>query len=155
MGTEKIKFFVLVSGMPGSGKSYMAKLLREKWGGHLIDDPTTDNRNAIDAELDEIPAGCDLIFITDPFFCLQYVQKLAEEKLCGRFPGCSIAWIFLDNNPEQCRMNVARRNDGRKVEGSIRRFSKEFHFPGTPNSLLLDCYSDEESFKEMVEGITL
>lgn len=154
-GLVGTKYFVLVGGMPGSGKSYLAKLLQQKYGGHLIDDPTTDNRHAIDAELDKIPADCDLIFITDPFFCLQYVQKLAEEKLEGRFPVCAISWIFLDNNAAQCRMNVAKRNDGRRVEGSIRRFSKEFHFPGTKNALLLDCYSDEESFRKMVEGIVL
>ncbi len=149
-----IKYFVLIASLPGGGKTYLAKLLQQKYGGHLIDDPTTDNRNAIDAELDKIPADCDLIFITDPFFCLQKVQESAEEKLRGRFE-CAIAWIILDNDPAQCRMNVEARNDGRNVEGSIRRFSREFHFPGTSNALLLDCYSDEESFRKMVEEIIL
>lgn len=141
--------------MPGSGKSYLAKLLQQKWGGHLIDDPTTDNRNTIDFELDHLPFWADLIFIADPYFCLARVQKLAEEKLYKKFPGCAISWIFLENNADQCRMNVAARNDGRRVEGSIRRFTKEFHFPGTSNALLLHCYTDDESFRKMVEGIIL
>lgn len=142
--------FILVAGNCGSGKSYLAKLLQKKWGGYLIDDPKD-----IDRELDDIPNEYDLIFITDPFFCLRHIQELAEKKLYERFPDCVISWVFLANNAEQCRINVAARNDGRQVEGSIRRFSREFHFPGTRNSLILDCYTDEVSFREMVERIEL
>lgn len=141
-----LKFFVLMSGLPGSGKSYLAKILAEKHNGYLIDDPTD-----IDSELSKIPQNKNLIFITDPFFCLEEIQKLAEEKLYGWFPWCGITWIALDNNPQQCRMNVAARNDGRPVEGSIRRFSKEFHFPegGTP----FPCYADEESFRAAADKL--
>jgi hypothetical protein len=144
------KHFILIGSLPGGGKTYLAKLLQKKWGGYLIDDPKD-----IGWELINIPMGCDLIFITDPFFCLRYVQKLAEEKIYGQFPDCAISWIFLENNADQCRINVAERNDGRKVEGSIRRFSREFYFPGTSNSLLLSCYTTDESFRAMVERIEL
>lgn len=147
-------FFLLLGGAPGSGKSYVAKLLKDKWGGYIIDDPSAPSKcTNIDKELDKIPDGIDLVFITDPFFCLQKVQKLAEEKLWGRFPGCKIAWVILDNNPTQCKINVERRDDGRKVDGSIRRFSREYHVP--PGAYILPCYVSEGQFLKEVEKIVL
>lgn len=146
-------YFVLIAGNCGSGKSYVAKLLNKKWGGYIIDDPSVPSKNTnIDKELDKIPDGIDLVFITDPFFCLQKVQESAEEKLRGRFE-CAIAWIILDNDPVQCRINVEARNDGRNVEGSIRRFNREFHVP--PGAHTLPCYVSEAQFLEAVGRVTL
>lgn len=139
------KYFTLIAGLPGSGKTYLAKSLQEKYGGFLVDDPKNMDR------INEIPEDADLIYITDPYFCLSNVRRTTEKRLYEMFPGCAIAWIFLENNPAQCRENVKVRNDGREVEGSIRRFSKEFSSPA--NSPLLPCYRDEESFREMVERI--
>lgn len=144
MGT---KHFILIAGNCGSGKTYLAKLLQKKYGGIIIDDPKSLSC------LDEIPDDIDLIYITDPYFCLTSVRELAEEKIWGLFPGDGIAWLYFENDVVQCRKNVTSRDDGRYVKPSVSRFAAQCSFPA--NAPLLPCYKDEQSFLAMVEGIIL
>ena len=139
-----MKFFLYV-GAPGAGKTYLAKLIQARLGGLLIDDPRT-----ID-EILRIPPDTKVVHITDPNFCLERVRKKVTISLEREFPGCRLIWLFFENNIEQCRANVIERDDGRKVEGSLRRFGKEYTWP--TGQELLPCYNDEVDYNQLADYI--
>lgn len=109
-------------GLPGSGKSYIAREHFMALGdqGCLFDDIQS---------LDVLPENGEYeeIGITDPNFCFSSVRARADEILSEKYD--NIEWIFFENAPEKCLKNVSWRNDGRKVDKFILNVSKEYFIP--------------------------
>lgn len=77
----------------------------------------------------ELPKDdCNLI-ITDINLCDSRIAEMCIDQLSIRYPMHVINIIYFENDPDACRANVERRNDGRSVEGSIQRFSKIYQPP--------------------------
>lgn len=102
-------------GLPGSGKTYHAKKLCDI----VVDDI---------AELSQLPSPEEIkgkrLGITDVNFCDRRILHKAITELFRIYPGAIIGIHYFENDAEKCRANVAHRNDGRNVEGTIRRFEK-------------------------------
>ena len=105
--------------MPGSGKTHLAYSIPNAF---VIDDI-----QSIESIREAISNNHHHIAITDPNLC-ESVTRKAAETILSEFSE-EIDWIFFENNPEQCRKNVELRNDGRLVEGSIKRFSRTYTIP--------------------------
>ena len=110
---------ILICGLPGSGKTDLAYKLK-KPSSIVIDDIARieDLRDALAKNPDEV-------IVTDPAFCNTQVRELATKKLLGY----DIEWIFFENDPVKCKVNVDHRNDGRLVKGLIEALSKTYVIP--------------------------
>jgi tRNA uridine 5-carbamoylmethylation protein Kti12 len=108
---------VLFVGLPGSGKTYYANKMCD-----LVIDDISD--------ISQLPSfiGNKTVGITDVNFCDERILKKAKEILNSRYE-VNIEVIYFANDPEKCRNNVEYRNDGRNVEGTIRRFEKIYNPP--------------------------
>lgn len=109
---------ILIIGLPGSGKTYLANKLQS--GGTVIDDITDQN---------QLPERCERLIITDVNFCDEKLLKKACVILQSKYPGAVIDRMYFENDAKKCRRNVEYRNDGRNVEGTIRRFEKIYKIP--------------------------
>ena len=111
-------------GLPGSGKSYLAKKIAEDCKDPLIvDDISSINK------LPKNGVYSDII-ITDPYFCLEKVRLQANKYIIDNYK--CVEWLYFENNQEKCLKNVSFRNDGRKVEGLI-RLLQNIYFPPKNN----------------------
>lgn len=115
------KSIILIVGLPGSGKTYLANQLSNE--NRIFDDITS---------LDELSSN-DNFVITDVNFCDKNILSVAIDKLNKLFPYHSVEIIYFENDPDKCRNNVIYRckefNDCRNVEGTIRRFEKIYDPP--------------------------
>lgn len=105
-------------GLPGSGKTHLA----HSWPQvHVIDDIHS---------VDELPLPhtVDHLVICDPWFCMTLVRHQAEHVLRMRYD-VAPEWIYFENDPVQCRMNVLVRDDGRQVMELIRNLSQHYEIP--------------------------
>ena len=118
--SQKIRCLV---GLPGSGKSYQARLLAAQ-GWVVVDDP--DPQIGL-TRVDEAIASGNNVVITDPHFCVTSVRDLADTYL--KRSGAEVTWEFFENDREACRKNTARRADGRDVEATIRTYSRLYVIP--------------------------
>jgi hypothetical protein len=123
---------ICIVGLPGSGKTKVANDLcylhtlfpdhPNRWGipstAIVVDDIKS---------LDQLPAPdeCDLLIITDPYFCITSTRKTADAFLKLRYCG-EVDWRFFPNEPEKCLLNVEHRADGRKVFEFIKQLSKVY-----------------------------
>ncbi len=110
-----------IVGLPGSGKTFLANRLASK----LLDVKVIDDIRTI-SELPENGETENLI-IVDPNFCFDEVRTRADQFLSKNYD--VVEWLFFENSPEKCLVNVELRNDGRKVEGLIRILHKNYHPP--------------------------
>lgn len=112
-----------VVGLPGSGKSH-----------HIC-----SNRSHQDWVTDDIQSLISLphelsvyvlhtLWIADPFFCISSTRQKATKILVDKY-GVSPEWIYFENAPEKCKVNVQHRPDGRKVLGLINSLSKVYEIP--------------------------
>ena len=126
---------ILIVGLPGSGKTHLARKLVQNQGLKLFDD--------IDS-LDQLFCALknqESCIITDPNLCDPSIRAKALKILKENFEELTLEWIFFKNDPESCRKNVAFRNDGRDVEATIKRFSKVYEVPEGVQSL--DIWNSE------------
>lgn len=139
---------VCLVGLPGSGKTFVGRQIAIENGGEgWFFDDISQPRSQFDY------AHAPTVFerfvsrITDPFFTQhlpkeKHVAVLTDVNLCEPEqrekaietirhyrPDAEIEWIFFENAPDKCRKNVFLRSDGRKVEETIRRFSKSYVIP--------------------------
>lgn len=116
----------LIIGLPGSGKTHYAKTVL----GHL---PLVDDIN----DLNQLPDANEFV-ITDPNFCNWEILNQARRLLDEKYDGSKFIEIYFENNPKKARANVKRRNDGRNVEGTIKRFAPIYNPPADA----LEIYSE-------------
>lgn len=105
----------LIVGLPGSGKTTLAKSME----GHLVDDP--------DQRLDMLitPAPAHLI-ITHPYLCVRESLKTLIIYLSVYYSGVTPKIIYFENDPKQCMIN-ARKRVNKPVEGFIKQLTKEYY----------------------------
>lgn len=118
-----------IGGLPGSGKTYLGKKLAEKYGYILFDDINIETV----ANLKHAIKNNKSVIITDPYFCFIQDRQCAEKTFKTINPTCEIEWILFENDPESCKSNVKRRNDGRKVNMLINTLSKKYNTDGVTN----------------------
>ena len=138
---------LFIVGLPGSGKSVMAKKINKDNGDkyYIIDDPKNFNED-IKPYLDR-----DLI-ITDSNLCFQKNRDAAVAQIKKLLPDSKIDWIFFDNDPEACLANAQRRNRAlivslkpvRKVESFIKNFNQFYTIPEGSN--VVNVYKPDLEF---------
>jgi predicted kinase len=125
----RMKFWLLV-GLPGSGKSHLGKQLAEQTQGLFLDDVSrTCGVSRLWEDFQE-----ETVIVADPSLCRSANRQFAEHYLHKHHVGCQIEWVFFENAPDQCWVNVQARHDGRIVtEHTIRQLSEHYHIPaGAP-----------------------
>lgn len=116
----------LIAGLPGSGKTFLLRSMRED-GSTCID----DIRGLSDLPEHRVP----WLAVSDVNFCRQDVRNSAEFEIVRRFGPVDLEWIFFENDPEQCRSNVAERNDGRNVHADIDALCRLYVVPEDAESI--------------------
>ena len=111
---------ILWVGLPGSGKTYHAT----KHCDIIVDDITDLNQLPEDDELGQSKLG-----ITDVNFCDSNILNKAISILKTKYPRRTIIVRYFENDANKCRANVDYRDDGRNVEGTIRRFENIYNPP--------------------------
>ena len=103
-----MKSVIFIVGLPGSGKTTLAKKEYVPKGYKLLDDPKTmfDILNAM---------SCSKLVVVDPNLVFESNRKQAELM----FSGWNMDWIFYQNDPEQAQKNLCNRNDGRNINLEI------------------------------------
>ncbi len=108
-----------VIGLPGSGKTTWVKDFAEPEALVFDDIVTGQVKDLIQAL--EKGKHC---YVVDPNLCDPTVRNIAV----GVLPvGTTTSFVYFENNPEQCKANVKRRNDGRKVLQAIERLSRVYN----------------------------
>lgn len=113
----KPKVFLLI-GLPGSGKTHYGTVLSKEFSMEFLDD--LKDRKLFESRLAE---GKSFV-VADPLLCRSAARRLAIEMVGGA--GFDPVLVYWENNPEKCLRNVAYRNDGRKVEQTIKDLSKHY-----------------------------
>lgn len=116
-----------IVGLPGSGKTHLMDEISSQYPplrAWAVDDIS---------ELGQLPSvhavhDLDHLIIADPHFCRASTRVRADALLTGWY-NRPIEWIFFANNPQQCRENVMRRQDDRKVLGMIHILSELYTIP--------------------------
>lgn len=107
----------LIIGLPGSGKTHYAN---ENFKNiPIIDDITS---------IDQLPTVKELVII-DVNFCDNNILKYAREVLSKKYGWINFHHIYFENDVDKARANVIHRDDGRNVEGTLRRFAPIYNPP--------------------------
>ena len=114
---------ICIGGLPGSGKTFLAKKMLSECNYTLFDDINEETKKDLVKSLLEEKD----IIITDPHFCLLDVRNKVEKWILEINPKYKIEWILFENDPLSCKSNVEFRNDNRKVEGLIHYLSSNFN----------------------------
>lgn len=126
MTIRRIERIVLIAGLPGSGKTALARRMAEADPGVLVlDDPRTPED--LHAALEEHPKT---LVVCDPLLCRHGALERAEEVLRKSAPTARIERISFENDPKACLANVARRADGRAVASLVGSLSAEYEPAG-------------------------
>jgi predicted kinase len=110
---------ILIIGLPGSGKTYLAKNSYSEY--KLIDDPSVNN-----IELEEVLSELEDVVICDPNLCdVTYRNRIKE--LLNLF-GYAIKEIYFENEPIKAYNNIKCRQYARdKYLESASSFN--YHIP--------------------------
>lgn len=118
----------VICGLPGSGKTFLARKLLKESGGSVLDDKFTAK------DFKWVWPLVNHLYITDPMLCQKSVRSslihlIADTVEKGQWP--DIEWIWFDNDVEKAIENINRRRDGRIItEDAMRNyFSKIYEIP--------------------------
>lgn len=114
----------LYIGLPGSGKTHHANRTCDV----VVDDIVDIANLPTEEEL-----GGRTLGITDVNFCDDKILHTATERLREVYPLRFQVLCYFENDPDACRSNVEYRDDGRLVEGTIRRFAETYKPPTYAN----------------------
>lgn len=128
MLSDKIILFI---GMPGSGKTY--------WAHELCDIVVDD---IIDLNSLPLSLNGNVLGICDVNFCDPVVLNKAIQILRGIYGDIFIDLFYFENDSKKCRRNVAYRDDGRNVEGTIRRFEGTYSPPSNAAKIWVDTTTE-------------
>lgn len=107
----------LVVGLPGAGKSFYLQSLED----YAIVDDITD--------LNQIDRSVEKIAIADVHFCNGKTLEAAIIVLRNIFPTHDFHIEYFSNNPQKSIENVTRRNDGRYVIPTIKKYTEIYDPP--------------------------
>lgn len=102
----------IITGLPGSGKTTLARKISD--GRLIFDDPELED-DVMENMLLNVFTGYDVV-VTTCFLVDGDVRTMAMDKLYS-YGASEIEWIFFENDPEQCLLNILERNktDYRKI----------------------------------------
>jgi len=125
---------LFIVGLPGSGKTTLANMLKvDNEDYYIINDPKNFNN-------DILPYLDRNLIITDPNLCFEKNRKSAVNAVNNNKKNVKIDWIFFENDPEACLNNVNNRGDeSKKVDGFIKNLSQFYTIP--PGSNTIKVYS--------------
>lgn len=132
--------FIMIAGLPGSGKTTLAKALVTRISDLLIDDPKSFEEDV----LNKISVIHDRVVVTDPWFCLLEVRNRAVSLIKKHFPKAEIHWIFFKNAYQACLINIIKRKsdgDQRKIDKDLEFFHKNYEIT---EGLILDVFNRPE-----------
>lgn len=133
-----MKSITLIVGLPGSGKTHLAKEMAKVEGmSYVVFDDISHNKDMFKLMfLSGKPDNTDDIIITDYSLCNPLTRHACESLLERLFPDYEIYWIYFENNPEKCHNNVKSRTDeSRKVDNLIDLLSKQYTIPSDKTAL--------------------
>lgn len=111
----------ILIGLPGSGKTTYINQFAPQYNAIFDDILAVEDVIRFKNTCKEFGG---LIVIADCNLCNENNLYILEHILNDEIDReAKIEKIYFENNPEACRANVARRNDGRDVEGSITSLS--------------------------------
>lgn len=121
---------ICIVGLPGSGKTYLANKIKSEDNSFVIfDDISLHHKNDSLSLIDAIKNKRNVIII-DVNFCKKYVRDLAEIKIKSIDDKAFIEWIYFENNPDKCKINIKYRSevfgDNRNVISDIDYYSKNY-----------------------------
>lgn len=123
---------VLIVGLPGSGKTYLAEHKYVPMGYVLIDDPSNNGEMFLKMVHHIKGPKSDLV-ITDPHLCGEKSRQKAVEML--ETAGYIVKCVFFENNEDKCRRLIELRNDGRNI-----KTFRSFNYKIPPNIIPLPIY---------------
>jgi hypothetical protein len=110
---------ILFIGLPGSGKTHVSGRMCSEIFDDIIDLDLLPQQ----IEVDSILGICDVNFCDDK------ILSNAVAFFKDKYPHSRVKKHYFENAPDKCRANVVHRNDGRNVEGTIKRFEKIYNPP--------------------------
>ena len=103
---------ILIIGLPGSGKTYLAKNKYVPMGYCLIDDPSQNQDNYYSMMYHLNITKWDLV-IVDPHFCKEKDRTKAIEFIKSK--KYNVKCIFMENDEAKCNELLKLRNDGKVI----------------------------------------
>jgi thymidylate kinase len=134
------KQIICIVGLPGSGKTTLARKMKKYGGGILLD----DLKNIIWLKL-VMFLGVVTIYVTHPNLCLARERKSFEQKIKEINPNYKISWMFFENNPENCWKNVQARKDKRNISKNEIKYYYNNYFLEEPGLPVLDWSKNEKN----------
>lgn len=114
---------MIIVGLPGSGKTWLAQHEFVTQGFHLLDDVCFLERSRLEEQLQQHTK----IVLTDPTLLSQHNRELLSSILTAA-GFLRQHWIFFENDWQSCRTNLAARSDSRG-HISVDLLSRIYHIP--------------------------